>query len=149
MRAYRKRPWSELVVNMTPLIDVVFMIIIFFILLINFSEIYIKDINLPKADEAGVSQVDEKFKIPIVIKSEDIIFLDREKINIAGLHERLIKRYTDPENITIQIRADENISYRIIKDVMLELARMRISKVEFSAWKEEPNQLEKDLDYET
>ncbi|MEL0083145.1 MAG: biopolymer transporter ExbD, partial [Gammaproteobacteria bacterium] len=55
MRAYRKRPWARLVVDMTPLIDVIFLIIIFFIILINFSQVHIRNVILPNADQAYVS----------------------------------------------------------------------------------------------
>ena len=52
MLAYRKRKWSSLSVNMVPLINVIFLITIFIVMMINFSEVLIKRVNLPKADEA-------------------------------------------------------------------------------------------------
>jgi biopolymer transport protein ExbD len=141
MRAYRKRVWSALTVNMTPLIDVVFLIIIFFIIMINFSEMHIRNVNLPKADEAKKSRVDRKLLIPITIKSEEIIFLGRERLGVGMLTDKLAGRYADPYNITIQIRADENVPYDVIKKVLLELARVQISRIEFSTWKEQPEPL--------
>ena len=143
MRAYRKRSWATLAVNMTPLIDVVFLIIIFFIILINFSEMHIRKVNLPKADEAHQSRVDKSRKIPVIIKSEDMIFLDRKKIYMRSLADILKTGYKDPNDITVQIRADENVPYEVIKQVMHQLSLARVSKIEFSTLKEDLEPLEK------
>ena len=50
MRTHRKRKWSSLTVNMIPLINVIFLINIFIVMMINFSEVLIKRVTLPKAD---------------------------------------------------------------------------------------------------
>jgi len=55
VRAFRKREWASFVVNMTPLIDVVFLIIIFFIMIMSFYEFLPKNVILPNADEAKPS----------------------------------------------------------------------------------------------
>ena len=149
MRAYRKRTWAAMAVNMTPLIDVVFLIIIFFIIMINFSEMHIRKVDLPKADEAGESHVDKRLKVPIVIKSEGMIFLERKKIHARNLPAIFKTKYDDPRDITVQIRADENVPYEVIKQVMHKLSLARISKIEFSTLKEQPEPLQKDLDDET
>ena len=52
MRAYRKRRWTSIAVNMTPLIDVVFLIIIFFIMIMNVTDVLSSKVTLPLADEA-------------------------------------------------------------------------------------------------
>ena len=141
MRAYKKRPWAELVVNMTPLIDVVFLIIIFFIILINVSEMHIRELNLPKADLARESRIEKRNKIPVIIKSEDVIFLERKSISTNKLPDILKEKYSDPAFITVQIRADEDIPYETVKKVMLLLAGININRVEFSTLQEQPEPL--------
>ncbi len=138
MRAFRKRPWATLDVNMTPLIDVIFLIIIFFIIMINFSEMHIHNVRLPKADEAGRSQVAEDAKLRITIKAEDVILFERKKIRVPNLPAVLRAHHADPAKLTIQIRATENVAYEVIRQIMLELTRLGISKIEFSAWQEHP-----------
>ena len=135
MRAYRKRPWAAMAVNMTPLIDVVFLIIIFFIIMINFSEMHIRKVELPKADEVRQSKVDKQLKMLIVIKSKDMILLERKKIQVAHLAEALNSGQNLPQDITITIQAEKNVPYEVIKDVMHKLSLANISKIEFSALK--------------
>lgn len=144
MQTRRKRTWASLVVNMTPLIDVVFLIIIFFIVMINFSEMHIRKVNLPKADEARQSLEAKDQKITIAIKADDIIFLQRKKINIDDLADAISKGHKRPEQMTVQIRADMDIPYEVLKKVMITLARARYSKIEFSTLKREPDPLEED-----
>lgn len=129
---------------MTPLIDVVFLNIIFFILLVNFAELPIKNIQLPNADEAKKSETLQQLKLPITVTSEELIFLDRKKISIEDLANSLKRRMAGQSPPIIQIRADENVPYDIIKKVMLKMAEANISKVEFSAYQQMPTPLEKD-----
>ena len=144
MRTRRKRPWAALAVNMTPLIDVVFLIIIFFIVMINFSEMHIRKVNLPKADEARHSLAAKDQRITIAVKSGDLIFLQRKKIDIHNLANALRGSHKQPEQITVQIRADMDVPYEVLKQVMTTLARAGYSKIEFSTLKREPDPLEED-----
>jgi len=144
MHTRRKRHWAALAVNMTPLIDVVFLIIIFFIVMINFSEMHIRKVNLPKADEARHSLEAKDQKITIAIKSDGLIFLQRKKIDIHNLANALRGSHQQPEQITVQIRADMDVPYEVLKKIMTTLARARYCKIEFSTLKREPDPLEED-----
>jgi biopolymer transport protein ExbD len=146
MRAFRKRPWASLSVDMTPLIDVIFLIIIFFIIMINFSEMHLHNVRLPKADEARGSQVADDAKMRITVKTEDAILFEREKIRVGNLPAVLRASHADPARLTIQIRANENVPYEVIKRIMLELAHSGISKIEFSTWPEAPEPPSRDSD---
>ena len=149
MRVYRKRPWAAVVINMTPLIDVVFLIIIFFIIMINFSEIHLRTVRLPNADEAKKSVIENKLKIPITIKSKDMIFWERQQLHLRELPDIVKKIGKDPQDITVQIRANEHVVYEVIKEVMMKLARLHINKVEFAAHDGSPDPLEKDVGNDT
>lgn len=144
MRAYRKRSWASVVVNMTPLIDVVFLIIIFFIIMINFSEMHIRTVDLPKADEGRKSLTENKLKIPITIKSEQLMYWEREKIVLDDLPDVVKRVHLHPEDITVLIRANQNVSYEVIKKVMIKLARLSVHKIEFAALHEKPEPLGKE-----
>lgn len=145
MRAYKKRPWATMAVNMTPLIDVVFLIIIFFIIMINFSEMHIREISLPKADEALPSQVEKKLKISLVVKSEDVLFINRKEIRLAELPRFLESGSVPPTNLTVDLRADENVAYEVIRHVMQKLSAANISKIEFSTLQDQPEPLQEDV----
>ena len=144
MRANRKRPWAAMAVNMTPLIDVVFLIIIFFMIMINFSEMHIRNINLPKADEAKDSLVDKNSVLPVIIKSETIIYLDRTLVSLKALLPALENKKAQMKDFRIQIMADEAVSYEIIKEVLHKISSSGIGKIEFSTLKQNPEPLQED-----
>ena len=145
MRAYRKRPWASLMVNMTPLIDVVFLIIIFFIIMINFSELLIRKVKLPKADESRKSTESVIKKIPITIKSEKLIFVGRKRVPLYSLEEFLGQKVRDPRRSTVLLRGDENAPYDAVQKVMEKVALAGITHIEFSTYKEAVPPLGKDV----
>jgi biopolymer transport protein ExbD len=138
----RKRPWSALAVNMTPLIDVVFLIIIFFIIMINFSEMHIRDILLPKADEARDSLSGKNILLPVIIKSDGRIYLDRAVVDLKTLPGALERKKAAMRIFQIQIQADESVPYEMVKQVLSTLSSSGIGKIEFSALKQSPGPLQ-------
>ena len=68
---------------MTPLINVIFLITVFMIIMINFSEVFLREVNLPKADEAKEVKEQVIKKILITVKSEEFIFLGRKRVSQA------------------------------------------------------------------
>ena len=134
MRAYRKRPWAALVVDLTPLIDVIFLIIIFFIILINFSEVHIRNVVLPNADQAYTSNDTNKQKMVITIKSREEMFLDRDTVTLSSMVADIGKSHPQSSDVTALLRADQDVPYELIKLVMLKLATANIDKVQFATW---------------
>lgn len=117
---------------MTPLIDVVFLIIIFFIMMMNFSEILIRNVNLPQADESQESKEPIITMIPITIQSEKIVFVNRSIVPLDNLEENLRQKIFDPEQTTAQLRGDENIPYEVVQNVLQAIASAGITRIEFS-----------------
>ena len=142
MRAYRKRPWSALVVDMTPLIDVIFLIIIFFIILINFSQIHIRNVLLPHADEALPGTGDNRQHVVLTIRSRELMYLDRERVTPAGLPQAVRKLGGSPSDLTALIRADGAVPYEVIRGVMLQFATVGVDRLEFATWEGAPAPLD-------
>jgi hypothetical protein len=55
----------------------------------------------------------------------------------------------DPQDITVQIRANDHVAYETIKALLLKLAVLHINKIEFSAFNEVPDPLQKEEGNET
>jgi biopolymer transport protein ExbD len=130
---------------MVPLINVIFLITIFIVMLINFSEALIKKVNLPNADEA--SEISEQIdkKVLIIVKSQESIFLGSKMVSIADLEEALWNTVLSPKKCTVQFRGDENIPYSMVQTVLQKVAALGISRIEFAAQKEAVIPLEEDM----
>ncbi len=148
MRTYRKREWSSLTVNMVPLINVIFLITIFIIMMINFSEVILKKVNLPKADEAREVKEQIIRKILITVKSEDLIFLGNKRVSLDNLEHMLWQIVHNPQGSTVQLRGEENLTYDVVQKVMQIVATLGITRIEFSTRKEAVTPLEKDVENE-
>ena len=109
MRTHRKRKWSPLTVNMIPLINVIFLINIFIVMMINFSEVLIKRVTLPKADEAKQSTEQLIKKILVTVKSKDVLFLGRTRVTLDDLEYAIRKMVPYPQGSTVQLRGEENV----------------------------------------
>jgi biopolymer transport protein ExbD len=121
---------------MIPLINVIFLITIFIVMMINFSEVLIKRVTLPKADEA--KEITEQLlqKIIITVKSQDTLFIGRTRIAPDNLEHAIIEMVAHPRGSTVQLRGEENLPYEVVQKVMLTLATLGITRIEFSASKE-------------
>ena len=145
MRTHRKRKWSSLTVNMIPLINVIFLINIFIVMMINFSEVLIKRVTLPKADEAKQSTEQLIQKILVTVKSEDVLFLGRIRVALDDLEYAIRKSVPYHQSSTVQLRGEENVTYDVVEKVMLKIAALGITRIEFSASKEPVPPLERDV----
>ena len=149
MRTHRKRKWSSLTVNMIPLINVIFLINIFIVMMINFSEVLIKRVTLPKADEAKESTEQLMKKILVTVKSKDVVFLGRTRVTLDDLEYAIKKTVPYHQGSTVQLRGEENVTYDVVEKVMLKIAALGITRIEFSASKEPVPPLERDVRDET
>jgi biopolymer transport protein ExbD len=144
MRTHRKRKWSPLTVNMIPLINVIFLINIFIVMMINFSEVLIKRVTLPKADEAKQSTEQLIQKILVTVKSKDVVFLGRTRVTLDDLEYAIRRTVPYHQGSTVQLRGEENVTYDVVEQVMLKIAALGITRIEFSATKEPVPPLERD-----
>jgi biopolymer transport protein ExbD len=133
---------------MVPLINVIFLITIFIVMMINFSEVILKKVNLPKADEAREVKEQIIRKILITVKSEDLIFLGNKRVSLDNLEHMLWQIVRDPQGSTVQLRGEENLTYDVVQKVMQIVATLGITRIEFSTRKEAVTPLEKDVENE-
>jgi len=103
---------------MAPLIDIVFQLLIFFMLTSAFTTPSIK-LNLPKA---VVSDQKELEKIVVSIDKTADIFLNQEKVPLPELKFRLETKLKTDAKKSIYLRGDEDMPYRLFVQVM-DLAR--------------------------
>lgn len=119
-----RRSGGSLILEMTPLIDVVFLLLIFFMLATTFDESTAFKIELPKTFvQKNVKVVKE---IQILVDKEKNIYLkynfnskgNQEKVEISNLVEQLSQKIKDSADKSVIISADKSIDYGYIVEVM-------------------------------
>jgi biopolymer transport protein ExbD len=112
-------------IDIMPLIDIVFLLLIFFLIGSTFIK-PVLDMQLPGADS--------KDKVPpktivISIDNNQQMYLNKVKINSSRLlsHLKTIKQQ-NPE-ITVVFRADKEVHYYLFVDVMDALKKLKIQNI--------------------
>jgi biopolymer transport protein ExbD len=85
-------------INLSALIDVVFILVIFVVLAANFDRIRNLDVTLPEAEAAGLAEAET---LAITIRSDGAIELDDVPIHRDELRDQLAARGEPGDPITI------------------------------------------------
>ncbi|NKB25092.1 MAG: hypothetical protein GKR87_12095 [Kiritimatiellae bacterium] len=112
-------------VNMTPLMDLTFILLITFIITFPLIEEGIP-VNLPKG-EASEIEVEESKTISLDIKNQ--LYLDEIPIAINELLAEMQQLANAQPDITIFVRADENLPYGQVVNIMKTLHQANISRM--------------------
>lgn len=113
MRRERKR--SKIVINITSLIDVIFLLLIFFLVTSTFSEQPGLKIELPRAASSEPREIE---KLVLSVTREGNLFLNQQPVGRSKLPEllaRAARRQNDP---TLILKADRQVSYGLIVELM-------------------------------
>lgn len=132
---------EEIDLNLTPLIDVVFLLLIFFMVSTTFEQTSRLKIELPEATAKAVKQEDNKIVIGIDVKGRFYIN-DRQLVNtqLKTLKIALLKTAGDNKDIPIVLRADAKTPHQSVVTAMdaaaqVGLTRLSISTLETNASK--------------
>lgn len=106
---------DESQVDLTPLIDVVFIMLIFFIVTATFIKETGIDVNKP---EAPTSTAQKKANILIAIDARDNIWIDRRKIDIRSVIPNIKRLRSENPQGTVVIQADEESRNKTLVEVM-------------------------------
>ena len=116
----RRRP------SLTPMIDVVFLLLIFFMLVARFGVDKVIDINLPSA--LGQSSQYEGAPRLVEIKSGKIVSLNGTQIPLDQLSSKLSQLMPSP-NALIIVRSSAEANTQDLLDVLLYLKSEKIMNV--------------------
>ena len=94
-------------VPLTSLIDIVFLLLIYFLLTTNFMVEQGIDVNLPKAKASAAQKHQE---VTVYIDREGCVYLGKTKIEFNDLFDRLQERIQETPNGLVVIKADRSVS---------------------------------------
>lgn len=129
--------------DMTPIIDVVFNLVIFFMLTANMSQQAVETLKLPKATEADTKAKADPLRLIVNINSKGEVKVAGQLMNDNALIP-LLKIEADQErdptnpklsNKAVLIRADQSTVYDDVQKVMQLCTQVGIWKIEFAAVK--------------
>ncbi len=132
IRREYERSSSGVEVNLTPMIDVVFLLLIFFMVTTVFVEEIGIEIQKPKAASAEML---EKKSILIGVTSDGRVIYGSKEIGIGGVRG-LVSRFLREEKVPVIILADESSRSGVVVDVIDECKLAGAKQVSIAARRE-------------
>ena len=114
-------------IEMIPLIDVVFLLLVFFIYAMLSMVMHRGiNVNLPRAES---STVDRKDYMSIAITEKGEIYLDDEKISLKEMDLLFTRQSEDEPDTMVFIRGDRGVCYERIIEVLDVVRKAGLQKV--------------------
>ncbi|HEX5103661.1 MAG TPA: biopolymer transporter ExbD [Pirellulaceae bacterium] len=136
MKLNKHRRSHQLLVNMTPMIDIVFLLIIFFITVNQVTEANRTKMELPTLQG---SQDQSKAALTINVDEAGEIIIAGQAVSLADLvrivSAELAGVDNEPSRLTVVLRADRRGNSRTVNEVIRLLTRLDIGRVRFSVEK--------------
>jgi len=127
---FRRQPQEELELNLTPLIDVVFLLLIFFMVSTTFQKESEISLQLPKAAEDPVEAPEQQFEV--VINAAGRFFINDSELvqtDMETLRQALFDLTNGKRDIPITIRADALTPHQSVVTAMDAAAQLGLSRL--------------------
>ncbi|MDH5542824.1 MAG: biopolymer transporter ExbD [Nitrospinota bacterium] len=91
--------------NLTPLIDIVFLLLVFFMLTAHFVKNEAVTVDLPEADSATPLDIDKA--VEVVINGDGKVSIAGMTVELGEVEEVFIQKFSGVKNKKVAIRGDE------------------------------------------
>ncbi len=130
MRRRRTRDEDESEVNLTPMLDVVFIMLIFFIVTASFVKEAGIDISRPPA---ATAERKERGNILVAITANDQIWIDRRQVDPRALRANIERLHAENPQGSVVIQADKDSKNGLLVQVMDAARLAGVSNVALAA----------------
>ena len=117
MRRNRKKQSFHLDIAPVNLIDLLLILLIFFITTTSFLQLKVIELNLPSAKN-NETKYEKNITYVVSIKENCEIYFEKEKTDSTLLGSKLKEKYSTNKNSIFQIAADKETPHRCFIDVL-------------------------------
>jgi len=117
---------EELNINITSMIDVIFILLIFFMVSTQFKKTSLP-LDLPKTENSTTTTEDNSEKILAVNK--DTIKLGEQEILMENLESELSEIYKKNPEVSFSIECDKTVEFERVVQILTKLQNAGISKI--------------------
>lgn len=115
MRRYSQQAEEEAGIDLTPMLDVVFIMLIFFIVTSSFIKESGIEVNRPQADTAAAQ---DKGNILIAVTADGQVWLDKQVVDVRSVRAHVQRmRQEQPEGVVV-VQADQDARTGLVVQVM-------------------------------
>ncbi|WMS86623.1 ExbD/TolR family protein [Pleionea litopenaei] len=117
-------------INMTPMLDVVFIMLIFFIVTASFVKESGLEVNRP---EAATAVKKERANILVAISPNNEIWINRRRVDIRAVQANIERLHAENPQGTVVIQADKKSTTEMLVKVMDAARSAGVSDVSLAA----------------
>ena len=121
---------KNLKINIIPLIDIIFLMLVFFMLATNFTKN--NEVSFSVNNQKQISNQQNKDKLMILYLKDNKIFFEEKIIRLKDLENRYFDNWNSMNFDKIVILSDKKSSIQILLNVMDLIKKNKIRSVNFS-----------------
>ena len=111
----RTRPRPKVIINITSLIDVIFMLLLFFMITSTFLEQPGIKLELPQARAESLSEPRE---FVLTVDKQGALFLNRQAVGLEALEAEIRKALPRMKDGALVLKADREVAHGLVVRVM-------------------------------
>jgi biopolymer transport protein ExbD len=100
--------------NMSSMTDIVFLLLIFFMLTSTLVTVSAIDVLLPKAG----GKTENNTSVAVTITSKSLFYINKTKVNSSRLEREILKQVGNDKKKTLVIRGDKDVPYKNVMKVI-------------------------------
>lgn len=129
---YRKRG-GELLLPMTPLIDVVFLLLIFFLVSNQLaSQEDVVPVELPRISRGDKDVPSRTSRILVQVVNAHTIRVNKRKCNLDELPSLLQQEVVEGDKVELRLRCDRRIDYRSVERILRIASQVGIRDIQLA-----------------
>lgn len=130
MRRRRKNQEEDGGIDLTPMLDVVFIMLIFFIVTTSFVKESGLDVNRPSASTAKKK---ERASILVAISQNGEIWIQKRRVDIRSVRANIERLHAESPEGTVVIQADKTSETGVLVDVMDQIRLAGVESISVAA----------------
>jgi len=130
MARKRIREEEDAAIDMTPMLDIVFIMLIFFIVTTSFVKEAGIDVNRPEASQATQKPSANIF---IAIRENGEVWMDRRQVDVERVAANLERLLAEQPTDMVVIQADEGARHGVVVQVMDQIKEAGIAQISIAA----------------
>lgn len=137
-KKYKKGKKIGVRIDMTPMVDVIMLLLTFFILTTTLNTPQIMQINLPKGDKEDVIKVDMGDVLYIRVSDQSNVYFSKglsdgteappEKVSFNDMKNKIEGLYAANPKLLILLKFDRKMKYNLMVDILDEINKAAIEK---------------------
>jgi biopolymer transport protein ExbD len=126
----RRNKREESTLDLTPMLDIVFIMLIFFIVTTSFIKESVIEVNRPNAETA---ERDQKGNILVAISENNEIFIDRRKVDLRAIRPNIIRLKAENPEGSVIIQADKASQTGLLVEAMDQIRLAGVQEISIAA----------------